>query len=112
VSEVPGYSRELRSRTAGQGHAVDLGAGVGGGADGQGRLPAAGRGRDDVDRHVGVVQVARLRPVGLVGLLGVLAGSPSGLRIAPDVSAGRLPYGVAISSGTISYLIVHQLGLL
>jgi prepilin peptidase CpaA len=47
-----------------------------------------------------------------VGLLGVLAGSPSGLRIAPDVSAGRLPYGVAISSGTIGYLIVHQLGLL
>jgi prepilin peptidase CpaA len=46
------------------------------------------------------------------GLLSAVAGSPSGLRITPDASAGKLPYGVAISIGTIGYLNVHQLGLL
>jgi|SoiMethySBSTD1v2_1073268.scaffolds.fasta_scaffold241938_4 prepilin peptidase CpaA len=47
-----------------------------------------------------------------VGLLGALSGSPSGLRIAPEASAGKLPYGIAIAIGTIGYLFLHQLGLL
>lgn len=47
-----------------------------------------------------------------LGLLGALAGSTSGLRIAPETSAGKLPYGIAIAIGTIGYLFMNQLGLL
>jgi len=45
-------------------------------------------------------------------VLGAVAGSPAGLRVAPEASAGRLPYGIAIAIGTIGYLLVHQTGLL
>lgn len=31
------------------------------------------------------------------------------LQIAPQASAGKLPYGVAIAIGTIGYLVLHQL---
>jgi hypothetical protein len=39
-------------------------------------------------------------------------GSKPNLRIGADVSAGKLPYGVAIAIGTIGYLITDQLGFL
>jgi len=45
-------------------------------------------------------------------LLSAFAGSPPSLRIAPEASVGKLPYGVAIAIGTIGYLFLHQLGLL
>jgi prepilin peptidase CpaA len=47
-----------------------------------------------------------------VGLLSVAGGSKPNLRIGADVSAGKLPYGVAIAIGTIGYLITDQLGFL
>jgi prepilin peptidase CpaA len=46
------------------------------------------------------------------GLLSVAGGSKPNLRIGADVSAGKLPYGVAIAIGTIGYLITDQLGFL
>jgi prepilin peptidase CpaA len=42
--------------------------------------------------------------------LGAVGGSSSSLRIEPSASAGKLPYGMAIAIGTISYLVFHQLG--
>ena len=47
-----------------------------------------------------------------LGLLSVAGGSKPNLRIGADVSAGKLPYGVAIAIGTICYLITDQLGFL
>jgi len=47
-----------------------------------------------------------------LGLLSVAGGSKPNLRIGADVSAGKLPYGVAIAIGTIGYLITDQLGFL
>jgi len=47
-----------------------------------------------------------------VGLLSVAGGSKPNLRIEAGVSAGKLPYGVAIAMGTIGYLITDQLGFL
>ncbi len=47
-----------------------------------------------------------------VGFLSVAGGSKPDLRIGADVSAGKLPYGVAIAIGTIGYLITDQLGFL
>ena len=47
-----------------------------------------------------------------LGLLSIAAGSKPNLRIGADLSAGKLPYGVAIAVGTIGYLITDQLGLL
>ena len=46
------------------------------------------------------------------GYLEVLGGSAPNLRIAADVSAGKLPYGVAIAVGTIGYLVLRQLDFL
>jgi len=46
------------------------------------------------------------------GFLAALAGSVPNLQIAAGTSAGKLPYGVAIASGTIGYLVVDQLGFL
>ena len=40
------------------------------------------------------------------------AGAPGGLRISPQATAAKLPFGVAIALGTIGYLIFHQLGFL
>ena len=34
------------------------------------------------------------------------------LSVSPLVSAGKLPYGVAIASGTIAFLVVRQLGFI
>ncbi len=47
-----------------------------------------------------------------VGLFATLGGSAPSLRIPVDVSAGRLPYGVAIAVGTAAYLVLHQLSFL
>lgn len=45
-----------------------------------------------------------------LGVLGALAGSPSIPRLAPEKSAGRLPYAISIALGTLGYLVLHQLG--
>ena len=47
-----------------------------------------------------------------LGFLGAMSGSAPSLRITPEASAGRLPYGVAIAIGTIGYLVSHRLGFL
>jgi len=47
-----------------------------------------------------------------LSLLSVTSGSKRNHRIEADVSAGKLPYGVAIAIGTIGYLITDQLGFL
>ncbi len=46
------------------------------------------------------------------GLLSALTGTAPNLRIETSSSAGKLPYGVAISVGTGVYLVAHQLGFL
>lgn len=56
-----------------------------------------------------------LKNIGAVlehAFVGALAGAPTGLRVSPEASAGKLPYGIAIGSGTVTYLFMHQLGLL
>jgi prepilin peptidase CpaA len=47
-----------------------------------------------------------------LGPLSVASGSKRNHRIEAGVSAGKLPYGVAIAIGTIGYLITDQLGFL
>jgi prepilin peptidase CpaA len=44
--------------------------------------------------------------------LGVVVGAPVAVRMTPATSAGKLPYAIAIASGTLGYLTLHQLGLL
>ena len=51
-----------------------------------------------------------LRALFQVGLLDVLGGRAPDLQVTPSLSAGRLPYGVAISTGTVGYLVARQLG--
>lgn len=46
------------------------------------------------------------------GLSSVLAGITPDLRIEASQSAGKLPYGVAIASGTCGYLVLRQFGFL
>ena len=53
-----------------------------------------------------------LRSLFQVGFLDVLGGRAPDLQVSPSVSAGRLPYGVAISAGTMSYLVARQLGFI
>jgi prepilin peptidase CpaA len=53
-----------------------------------------------------------LRSLFQVGFLDVLGGRSPKLQVSPSVSAGRLPYGVAISAGTMGYLVSRQLGLI
>ena len=45
-----------------------------------------------------------------LGILDTVGGTAPRLQIADGASAGKLPYGVAIAIGTISYLVLHQLG--
>ena len=47
-----------------------------------------------------------------VGALDTMTGSVPSLRIPAGVSAGRLPYGVAIAVGTAAYLVLHQLAFI
>jgi prepilin peptidase CpaA len=47
-----------------------------------------------------------------VGLLDVLGGRSPNLQLTPSLSAGRLPYGVAIATGTVGYLVARQLGFI
>jgi len=51
-----------------------------------------------------------LRSLFQLGLLDVLGGRAPDLQVTPSLSAGRLPYGVAISTGTMGYLVARQLG--
>jgi len=46
------------------------------------------------------------------GLVDAVGGSVPSLRIAASASAGRLPYGIAIATGTLGYLILRQLGFI
>lgn len=48
----------------------------------------------------------------LVGFFNALDGVRPNLHIDARLSAGKLPYGVAIAIGTIGYLTLHQLGFL
>lgn len=50
--------------------------------------------------------IASFLPAGL----GAFAGVPSGLRLTPATSVGKLPYAVAIALGTVTYLLLRQLG--
>jgi len=47
-----------------------------------------------------------------LGFLNMLSGVRPDLHIDARLSAGKLPYGVAIAIGTIGYLTLHQLGFL
>ncbi len=47
-----------------------------------------------------------------VGMFTTLGGTAPSLRIPVSVSAGRLPYGVAIAVGTTGYLVLHQLAFI
>ena len=47
-----------------------------------------------------------------LGFLSVAAGTKPNLQIEASMSAGKLPYGVAIAVGTIGYLVLRQLGYL
>jgi prepilin peptidase CpaA len=61
----------------------------------------------------GTVRLA-LQNISLI-LRGTLRIVPAGfydLHASPGISAGKLPYGVAIAVGTIAYLLLKQLGLL
>ena len=44
-----------------------------------------------------------------LSVVSVASGGAPNLQIAPQASAGKLPYGVAIAIGTIGYLVLHQL---
>jgi prepilin peptidase CpaA len=46
------------------------------------------------------------------GLFSIAGGPKPDLQMGSGVSAGKLPYGVAIAIGTIGYLITDQLGFL
>jgi prepilin peptidase CpaA len=52
--------------------------------------------------------MASLLPLGL----GAFAGVPSGMRMTPGASVGKLPYAVAVALGTITYLVLRQLGFI
>ena len=47
-----------------------------------------------------------------VGALDTMTGAVPSLRIPAGVTAGRLPYGVAIAGGTTLYLVLHQLAFI
>ena len=47
-----------------------------------------------------------------LGFLSAVGGTKPNLQIDAGMSAGKLPYGVAIAAGTIGYLVLHQLGFL
>lgn len=47
-----------------------------------------------------------------LGFIDLLSGVRPNLRIATSVSAGKLPYGIAIAMGTMAYLILHPFGWL
>jgi prepilin peptidase CpaA len=46
------------------------------------------------------------------GTVLTFATAPGGLTIQGGGSAGRMPYGLAIALGTISYLVLEQLGMI
>lgn len=61
-------------------------------------------------RGTTALMVRNLASLFQTGFLDAVGGSVPSLRITAGVSAGKLPYGVAIAIGTIGYLVLHQLG--
>jgi len=47
-----------------------------------------------------------------LGYLSIASGMRPDVQLETATSAGKLPYGVAIASGTMFYLVFHQLNLL
>jgi prepilin peptidase CpaA len=47
-----------------------------------------------------------------LGAIEIASGMAPSLRIDSSTSAGKIPYGVAIAIGTITYLVLHQLNLI
>ena len=47
-----------------------------------------------------------------LGIFNAMNGSAPSLRIPPEASVGKLPYGVAIALGTTGFLILRQLAFL
>jgi prepilin peptidase CpaA len=47
-----------------------------------------------------------------LGVAEAMGGLMPSLRISTATSAGRLPYGIAIASGTIAYLVLHRLAFI
>ena len=60
-------------------------------------------------RGKALVMYRNLASVFRLSAISVTTGSMPNLQIAPQASAGKLPYGVAIAIGTIVYLVLHQL---
>ena len=56
--------------------------------------------------------MAHVKELPEVGFFNMLSGVRPDLHIDARLSAGKLPYGVAIAIGTIGYLTLHQLGFL
>lgn len=52
--------------------------------------------------------IQNLSTVFQLTILDVSTGNAPGLRVAPEQSAGRLPFGVAILVGTMGYLVFRQ----
>lgn len=44
-----------------------------------------------------------------LGAVSIASGSAPSMQIAPSVTAGKVPYAVAIAIGTIGYMVLHQL---
>ena len=65
-----------------------------------------------VARGKALVMFRNLTSFFQIGFLRVASGSAPNLQISAEASAGKLPYGVAIAAGTISYLILHQLNFI
>jgi prepilin peptidase CpaA len=47
-----------------------------------------------------------------LGFMSVIGGIKPTAQLDPGVSVGRMPFGIAIAVGTISYLVLNQLGFL
>ena len=56
-----------------------------------------------------LLMLRNLTSVFHLSAISVANGGAPNLQIAPQASAGKLPYGVAIAIGTIGYLVLHQL---
>ena len=63
-------------------------------------------------RRTGPRLLNNLRTSLQLGFVRALSGSAPSFRIEPGVSAGKLPYGVAIAAGTIAHLVLHQLAFI
>jgi prepilin peptidase CpaA len=62
--------------------------------------------------HAKTMQLVRNLSTLIPFEVGMLGGFPMGRRIEDSTSVGKMPYGVAIAIGTISFLMFDQLGYL